>query len=437
MSKSNKTCFDFQALSGKKVQAEFSGGDITSDGGALLLRDIDRQLGLLKDVDQALDDERDIRHISHSQLSLLRQRVYGLCLGYEDINDHKLLKKDTALQTAVNRQENLGSESTLCRLENRANRTTAIQIHKVIVEKFIDSFKTPPKELILDFDATDDPLHGQQEGRFYHGYYDRYCFLPLYVFCGNQLLTSYLRPSNVDGAKHTWAILSLLVKRFRQQWPNVNILFRGDGGFCRHKMFSWCERHNVKYIVGLAKNARLLALIKPELECVAKRFEESKKACREFKDMPYGAGSWRKERRVIAKVEHLSKGANPRFIVTNLDSGARELYENVYCARGEMENRIKEKQGDLFADRTSCHDWWANQFRLLLSSLAYVLMESIRRLALHNTDWAKIQIGTLRLRLLKIGAVVLQNTRRIRLLLSENYPWQERFFMVARRLQGS
>lgn len=434
MTNCTQDTLDFPPLSGKKIQAEFKGGAITSDGGVLLLRSIDRRLGLLEAVDKVVTDPRDSRYIEHSQLSLLRQRVYGLCLGYEDLNDHQQLRQDPAIQTAVNREAILGSQSTLCRLENRTDRDTAVAMHNILVDQFIASFKQAPEELILDFDATDDPLHGQQEGRFFHGYYDHYCFLPLYVFCEHQLLVSYLRPSNIDGARHAWAILALLVKRLRQAWPEVRIIFRGDGGFCRDRMLRWCERNDVHYIVGIAKNKRLLALIEEELTTVAQRFEITQQANREFKNLRYGARSWKNKRRVIAKIEHLSKGANPRFIITNLEGEAQHLYEKVYCARGDMENRIKEQQLGLFADRTSCHGWWPNQFRLLLSSLAYVLMENIRRLA-NDTELEKAQVHTLRIKLLKIGAVILRNTRRIRFLLSENYPWQDLFFLICRRLQ--
>jgi hypothetical protein len=261
MTNCTQDVFDFPALKRRKVQAEFSGGDITSDGGALLLRQVDKRLGLLQAVDAVIPDPRDRRYVAHSQLSLLRQRVYGICLGYEDLNDHQTLRIDPALQSSIEREEVLGSQSTLCRLENRIDRQVAVNIHKLLLEQFIASHDEPPDELILDFDATDDPVHGRQEGRFFHGYYDHYCFLPLYVFCADQLLVSYLRPSQIDGAKHAWAILALLVKRLRQAWPEVRIVFRGDSGFCRHRMLTWCERNGVHYIVGIAKNDALLRCI--------------------------------------------------------------------------------------------------------------------------------------------------------------------------------
>jgi hypothetical protein len=314
-------------------------------------------------------------------------------------------------------------------------RKVAVDIHQVLIDQFIASFDTPPDELILDFDATDDPVHGAQEGRFFHGYYDEYCFLPLYVLCGDQLLVSYLRPSNVDGAKHAWAILALLTRRLRQHWPAVRIVFRGDSGFCRVRMMSWCERHDVKYIVGIARNKRLEAAIEPAMQIVDQLVELTGEKQREFFRFYYAANTWKQRRQVIAKLEVTDKGRNPRFIVTNLEGEKQALYDTVYCARGDMENRIKEQQMGLFADRTSAQYWWANQFRLLLSSLAYVLMEGIRRLALKGTMMARAQVSTIRLKLLKIGAIILRNTRRIRLLLSSSYPYQDLFAVVVARLK--
>ena len=424
----------FPALNRRKIEAEFSGGDITSDGGVLLLRQMDKQLGLMESIDRILHDPRELDQVTHSQLSLLKQRVYGLCLGYEDLNDHKTLRTDPAIQTAVNRDEVLASQSTLCRLENRTDRQTMVAIHEVFFEQFIASFKKPPKELILDFDATDDPTHGQQEQTFYHGYYRHYCFLPLYVFCKDQMLVSYLRPSNIDGAKHSGAILKLLVTALREVWPDVHIIFRGDGGFCRHTMLSWCERHNVSYIVGYTRNKVLEKIIADSLEKTKNQFEETQEKQRHFMDFYYGAKSWNKQRRIIAKLEVTSKGPNPRFIVTNLPGDTQSLYDNIYCARGDMENRIKEQQLGLFADRTSAHEWWPNQFRLLLSSLAYILLESILRTALKGTELERAQASTIRLKLLKIGAVIIRNTRRIRFLLSSHYPYQDLFKTVTARL---
>ena len=429
--------FSFPSFDRRKIEASFSGGHVTSDGGILLLREADRRLGLSAALDAVLTDPRDPLLITHAQVDLLRQRIFGLALGYEDLNDHDTLRRDLAWQSALERDDELASSPTLCRLEARANRRAAVAFHEVLFAQFVASFATPPSELILDFDATDDRVHGRQEGRFFNGYYGDYCFLPLDVFCGEQLLVSYLRPSNIGAAQHSLAILRLLVKGLRRAWPGVKILFRGDSGFCRWRLFSWCERNGVDYLVGLAKNVRLAALAQPLIEQAEAAFVATGEKQRLFAWLDYGAGSWDKERRVILKAEHTLQGKNPRYLVTNLSGDAQDLYEATYCARGEMENRSKEQQLGLFADRTSCSGWWANQFRLLLSGAAYVLLESIRRTALAGTELARAQVGTIRLRLLKVGAVITRNTRRIRLLLSSLYPWQALFAQVAARLTSS
>ena len=416
------------------MEADFSGGEITSNGGVLLLRQADRLSGLTASVARHLIDARQKGKVEHRFAAMLRQRIFGLALGYEDVNDHGDLRHDIALQTAAERDRPLASPSTLSRFENAADRSWAWSIHEVLVEDFIASHRQAPEELILDFDATDDAVHGRQVGRFFHGYYDHYCFLPLYVFCGERLLVGYLRSSKIDGAKHAWAILALLVKRLRQAWPGVRIIFRGDSGFCRYKMLSWCERKGVGYIVGLAKNARLNDLAAPWMETAAKGFKAIGVKQRLFGEFGYAAGTWNAERRVIARIEHGLKGANPRYIVTNLDGGTQDLYEKLYCARGDMENRIKEQQLDLFADRTSCHEWWPNQFRLLLSSLAYVLLETIRRRGLAGGEMARAQAGTIRLKLLKIGAVIVRNSRRVRFHLSSTCPDKALFILAVERL---
>jgi len=424
----------FPSLKRRKIEVEFSGGSITSDAGGIFLREVDSQLNLLKPISKLFPDDRDQSKIDHTILEMLRQRVYGIALGYEDLNDHNTLRHDSAFQTFVNKDSKLASSPTLCRFENKATRKIAIGIHKQIVEVFIASFKKTPKKLILDFDATDDLVHGVQAGRFFHGYYGGYCFLPLYIFCGKKILASYLRPSSKDGAHHAWAILSLLVKRFRQEWPNVRIIFRGDSGFCRHEMLTWCENKDVNYIVGIARNNKLERSLKPLMQVAKKNFEETDEKQKLFIQFSYAAKSWANEKKIIGKAEYTKDGANPRFIVTNINGDPKDLYENLYCARGDMENRIKEKQLGLFADRTSCHDWWANQLRLLFSSLAYILIEYIRSTALAGTILEKAQVNTIRLRLFKIGAVIIKNTRRIRFLLSSCYPLQELFHSVFAKL---
>lgn len=381
-----------------------------------------------------ITDSRDKRYINHSVKSILTQRIYGLALGNEDLNDHDTLRNDLGFQTAVGYEDKLASSSTLSRFENKADRKLAVNMNKQFVEAFISSFKSEPKELILDFDPTDDPVHGHQEKRFYHGYYGSYCYLPLYVFCNDHLLVSYLRPSNIDGAKHTWAILSLLVKRFRQKWPKVKIIFRGDSGFCRDRIFRWCDKNNVGYITGMASNNRLLKASADMRAKAAKEFNRTQEKQKLFFEFKYAAKSWRHERRVIIKAEHTAKGANPRFIVTNLEGDPQKIYEEIYCARGDMENRIKEQQLDLFTDRTSCYNWWPNQFRLLLSSCAYVLLSALRRMILEGTELAKAQCNTIRLKLCKIGGVVIRNTRKVKFFLSSSYPCQSLFTNIVKKI---
>ena len=435
MTKCTLTNFDFPACKSRKISIDFSGGNITSNGGVLLLKQADTKLGLTRAATKSIPDTRRQASVSHTIEQMFRQRVYAIGCGEEDLNDHDELRHDIALQTAVGCDRALASSSTLCRFENTAQRKAAVEMNALLVDRFIASHTVPPKEIILDFDATDDPVHGNQEGRFFHGYYDHYCFLPLYVFCGSQLLCAYLRPSKIDGAKHAWAILALLTQRIRQSWPDVKIIFRGDSGFCRWKMLRWCESHKVDYIVGLGGNARLKRLGFALIEQAEADFEQTEEKQRLFGMFKYAAAIWDRERRVIIKAEHTIQGANTRFILTSLKGDAQRLYDEIYCARGDMENRIKEQQLDLFADRTSCHNWWPNQLRLLLSSFAYVLYDHIRRTALKNTRLAHATSATIRNKLIRIGAVITRNTRRIRFHLSTAYPRKELFALVAARLQ--
>ena len=434
MTEWNHGTLSFSRCRGRRLRVDFSGGSISSNAGALLLREVDRRVGLTSAVARALGDRRQRAKVRHDVVTMVRQRVHAVALGYEDLNDHDGLRDDLVVQTACERDGSLASSSTLCRFEQRAERQWAIAIHQQLVEQFIASFTHRPRELVLDFDATDDPVHGHQPGRFFHGYYDRYCYLPLYVFCGRQLLVAYLRPSNIDASKHAWSILSLLVKRFRKVWPGVDIVVRGDSAFCRHRMLDWCERNDVRYIVGLARNAVLEREVQVACEVARDGFEATGRKSRLFTEFSYGARTWRRPRRVIARIEHGPKGRNPRFVVTNLDGQAQHLYERVYCQRGEMENRLKEQQLDLFADRTSSSKWWTNQYRVLLGALAYTLLETIRRTALRGTDLARAQCHTLRLRLLKIGAVVTRNTRTVAVRLSSACPDQGVFRLLVHRL---
>jgi hypothetical protein len=413
---------EFGQVGRRVVEGRFDGGSMTSDGGVMLLGQVDRKLGLMDAAARCIADPRDPALIKHRVVDMLRQRVYALAQGWEDLNDHQSLRQDVAVQTAVGVDEALSSAPTLCRLEKWANRQTAVKLHEVLVEQFIASFKTPPKELVLDFDATDNPLHGQQEGRFFHGYYDSYCYLPLYVFCGQQLLCAYLRTSRIDGAKHAAAILKLLVTRLRQVWPGVRIVFRGDSGFCRQRIINYCERAGVHYIVGLARNAQLQGITQYLELAMKDEFERTGSKQREIGEFMYAAQSWSKERRVITRLEYGEQGNNPRYVVTNLTDEPQELYDNLYCQRGEAENRIKEAQVGLFATRTSCHYFQSNQLRVLMAALGYVLIERLRALALQGTVLANAQVDTLRVKLLKLAAVVTRNTRRIRLYLASNWP---------------
>ncbi len=439
MTECNRQRVCFSSLGRRRVEANWEGGQLASDGGAVLLREVDRGLSLIDAINGCIADPRDPRRVVHDQETLLRQRVFGIALGYEDLNDHTTLRTDPMLQLAsgqaVDETAPLGSAPTLCRLENRVTRDEAFAMNRVFVEQFIASHQTPPDEVELDFDATDDALHGNQEGRFFHGYYDHYCYLPLYVFCGEQLLVSYLRPSKIDGAKHSWAILSLLVRRLRKVWPEVRIVMRADSGFCRWPMLRWCDRHNVGYIIGLAKN-RVLTRMAASLAAESKAaYQATGEKQRLFGEIRYAAATWDRPRRVIVKAEHLPDGPNTRYVVTNLTGDPQPLYDRRYCQRGEMENRIKEQQLGLFADRTSCHGFAANQFRLLLSSAAYLLVEALRRRGLNGTEFARAQAGTIRQRLFKIGVRVRSTTRRIVLYFASGYPWKTLFETVVARLR--
>ena len=427
----------FSTVLGRRIEGEFSGGQVTGNGGIQLLSEVDRKIGLTKSVAGRLGDPRREASRSHSMVEMLRQRVYALALGEEDLNDHSELRHDLALRAAVGRDAELASPSTLCRMERRADRDAALAIHRELFEQFVSAHAVAPRRLVLDFDATDTRLHGGQEERFFHGYYGHYCYLPLYVFCGRHLLVSHLRPSGIDGAKHAWAVLSMLVKALRKRWPKVEIVLRADSGFCRWRMLRWCEDNRVGYVVGIGKNTVLMKSAAGLVAEAERRHGEKNRKQKLFDSFMYAAKPWDRERRVIVKAGHNSLGPNTRFVVTNLAQTGRHLYARVYCARGEMENRIKNQQLDLFADRASCARFWSNQFRQLLSGLAYTLIEALRRMALAGTRMAVASPNTIRLTLLRIGAVVVANTRRIRLPMSSAYPHQALFRQVALRLDSS
>jgi hypothetical protein len=447
-----QVAFEFQHLKKRDIRAQFDGGTITSDGGGLLLREVEKRTGILRQFAACFTDYRNADLIEHSVEELVAQRVYGLALGYEDLNDHEELRNDPLLAVLVEKshpgEEVLAGKSTLNRLELTRETANAKERYKkivldhgavdrLLVQLFLEAHQEAPKEIILDLDATDDPLHGKQEGRFFHGYYGHYCYLPLYIFCGEFLLCARLRPSNIDGSAGSLQELQRIVPQIRAVWPAVRLLVRGDSGFCREELMAWCEAENVEYLLGLAKNDRLKAEITKEMQAAKAQYQETGHAARLFKEFVYQTRtSWNRARRVVAKAEHLEKGENPRFVVTSLGAEqwtAQTLYEELYCARGEMENRIKE-QLMLFSDRTSTHYLRSNQLRLYFSSIAYVLLETLRRLGLEGTELAKAQCSTIRLKLLKIGAVIRISVRKVWVSLAGGYPYAELFRQIHARL---
>ena len=441
MTECNRQLLLFSSRGRQQIQADFAGGTLTSDAGGLLLREVDRRTGLLAALAGCLTERRDPGRITHELRTMLAQRIYGLALGYEDLNDHTTLRSDPLFAVLADQRPDpaqpLASAPTLCRLENRVTRASLARMAAVLVEQFIASFEAPPEELVLDFDATDDPVHGTQEARFFHGYYDHYCFLPLYVFCGSQLLVAYLRPSNIDASLHTRPILKLLVRRLRQAWPHVRIILRGDSGFCRWQLLRWCEQNGVFYVLGLARNSVLEGLAAPFMAAAQTQFEATQQKVRNFHAVTYAAKTWDRPRRVIVKAEHLPEGPNARFVVTNLTRlGPARIYDELYVARGDMENRIKEQQRALFADRTSCHAFLANQFRVLLSAAAYVLVETLRRTGLEDTELQAAQAGTIRLKLFKVAARVVTSVRRVVFHLSSAYPLADLLRRVLARLRA-
>ncbi len=449
----NTELFDFAPVVRRAVIAGFDGGAITSDAGALLLGATDRAIRLVDRFAQCFIDRRSQELVEHLVPTLVGQRVFGIALGYEDINDHDELRHDPMMAVLAGKLEAgrkgcapVAGKSTLNRLE--LSRETATRYHKIahdpaaieglLVTLFLEAHKTPPKEIILDLDATDDPLHGHQEGRFFHGYYDCYCYLPLYIFCGRHLLAAKLRPANIDGSAGAVEEIARIVGQIRARWPRVRIIVRADSGFAREALMAWCEANGVDFIFGLAKNVRLNRAIGAELVMAREESRTTGQPARHFKELVWSTRkSWSRQRRVIAKAEWTQGEANPRFIVTSLtaaDGDGRRLYEDVYCARGEMENRIKECQMDLFADRTSTGTMRANQLRLWFASMAYVLLDSLRRLALQATDLANATCGTIRRKLFKIGALVTISVRRIKLAMASGCPYKAIFATAHRAL---
>jgi len=445
----SRDLFGYEAVEGRWVVAAFDGGEVTSDAGALLLGATDRAIGLVTRFAACFADGRAQAQVEHSVAAMVAQRIFGIALGYENLVDHDQLRHDPVLAALAGkltaRRKDcapLAGKSTLNRLEHASSEPS--RYHKIghdgaaieglFVDLFLEAHKTPPKRIILDLDATDDPLHGHQEGRFFHGYYDCYCYLPLYVFCGRHLLAARLRRSNIDASAGAVDEVARIAHQIRAHWPRVEIVLRADSGFARDELMSWCEANGVDYLFGLARNDRLVGVIADDLAAAAAESLVRGGPARRFADFAWRTlDSWSRARRVVAKAEHLPKGANPRFVVTSLPINhidARALYEDIYCARGEVENRIKEQQLDLFADRTSTATMRANQLRLWFASMAYVLLEALRRIGLRHTQFAQATCGTIRLKLLKIGAQVRRSVRRIKVAMASACPYQTEYHLA-------
>ncbi len=424
----------FGRVGRRVIEAAFDGGDIVSDGGVLLLRLADERIGLTRAVAAAFGDSRRAASVVHGVREMLAQRIYGLCCGWEDVSDHNELRRDLALQTAVGRVDELASGPTLSRLETSATSEHAAALNGVLIDQFIASHSRAPRELVLDIDATHVPLHGAQEKSHFHRYYDNYCYLPLYVFAGQDLLACVLRPSSRDPASVLSALVKLMAARLRQAWPDVRLIVRADSGFCRPAALRRFDKWGVHYIIGLQKNSALLDRVAVAELALAEQHQDHGGKHRLIGEFDYAARTWDRQRRVIARLEHDARGANPRFVVTSLQGDAVALYEQLYCARGEAENRIKEAQIDLFGRRASCHKFAANQLRLLLAALAYTLMINLRRLALKGTELERACTATIRTKLLKIGAAIIRNTRRVRVLLASQHPLKHAFLTAAQAL---
>lgn len=446
MTECSQSEFEFQAHFSRRVVAGFDGGAMTSDGGALLLRETDRRLNLLPRLAECFLDGRSPLLVKHPVAQLVAQRVYGLALGYEDLNDHEQLRQDPVLRVLAGKaemDEPLAGKSTLNRLElsdgtpNRYKKITYWKdaIDELLVDVFLEAFEQGPEEIVLDLDTTDLELHGGQEGRFFHGYYDEYCYLPLYIFCGEHVLCVRLRQANIDASAGSLKEVQRVVQRIRARWPEVRITLRGDSGFCRDELMDWCEQQQkVHFVFGMARNERLRRIIAPALAQAAVEYEQTHKPVRVFAEFWHETttGSWSRRRRVVAKAEHIDGKENPRYVVTSLaaeDWPAQKLYEELYCARGDMENRIKE-QFHLFADRVSTETMRANQLRVYLSAMAYTLVCGLRRLGLKATELAQAQAATIRTKLFKIGALVRVSVRRVWLSMASSYPWQGVFRQV-------
>ncbi len=451
MTECNQDRFEFTSQGTRQIVAEFSGGTITTDAGILLLKETDTKMGLLARFSQCFTDRRNPDLIEHSVEQMIRQRIYGLALGYEDLNDHDLLRQDPLLAVMAGKSEPgtdlLAGKSTLNRMElgtgtpSRYKKITFWRdsVDELLVDVFLEAHPAAPAQIVLDIDTTDMAIHGNQEEKFYHGYYKRYCYLPLYIFCGDHVLCARLRPSSIGPAVGSRNEVERIVKQIRQRWPDVEIILRGDSGFCADELLTWCESNRVHYVVGVARNQRLEKLIDGPLAEAKQQFEATQQPARIFVEFEHKTlkGMWNKDRRVVAKAEHINGKSNPRFIVTSLEAESWEkqkLYEELYCARGDMENRIKE-QFVLFADRVSVSSMRGNQLRIYLSVIAYTLMNGLRRLGLRATTMATAQVGTIRLKLLKIGALIQVTVRKVWVRMASSYPYQALFSQVLQQLR--
>jgi hypothetical protein len=447
MTECTQSDFEFEALGRREITARFDGGAISSDGGALLLRQTDRRLNLLPRLAECFLDGRRQEQVRHSLQEMLSQRIYGLALGYEDLNDHEQLRTDPLFGVLAGRHDNspLAGKSTLNRIElgtginNRYKKVTFWKesVDELLVTVFVESYSKVPDQIILDVDSTDLPLHGKQEGRFFHGYYDSYCYLPLYVFCGDHILCARLREANHDAASGGLPEIQRIVAQIRASWPEVKIILRGDSGFCRNEWMNWCEANGVDFVFGLARNKRLRRIIGQQMWEATQQWANTGKPARVFSEFEYRTkktkkGGWDRERRVVSKAEHIDGKENPRFVVTSLSGEVwtgQALYEELYCERGDMENRIKE-QFSLFADRVSAESIRANQTRMYLSTIAYVLVSGLRRLGLKDTELEKAQVSTIRTKLLKIGAQIRVTVRKVWISMASSYPWQDVYQQV-------
>jgi hypothetical protein len=457
MTECNQSSFGFEACGRREIVARFDGGTISSDGGALLLRQTDKRLNLLARLSECFLDGRNQNLVEHTIQEMLSQRVYGLALGYEDINDHEQLRKDPVFGILAGREaleEPLAGKSTLNRMElgtGMADRYKKItywrdSIDELMVKVFIEAHQRTPGEIVLDVDTTDLPLHGKQEGRFFHGYYDNYCYLPLYVFCGDHVLCSRLREANHDASFGCLTEIRRIVAQIRAAWPEVKIVLRGDSGFCRNELMGWCESNGVDYVFGMARNQRLRKIIGQQMHEATQQWKQTGKPARVFAEFEYQTkktkmGGWDRTRRVVSKAEHIDGKENPRFVVTSLAPerwSAQTLYEQLYCERGDMENRIKEQFSlfSLFADGVSTETMRANQMRLYLSAMAYILVSGLRRLGLKATELAQAQVATIRTKLLKVGAQIRVTVRKVWVSMASSYPWQDLYQQVWTNLRG-